>query len=36
MNTDKNKVLNKFLAKESIKALYRLIEEIDDEVERLE
>lgn len=36
MNTDKNKVLNKFLVKESIKALYRLIEEIDDEVERLE
>lgn len=36
MNTDKNKVLNKFLAKESIKALYRLIEEIDGEVERLE
>ena len=36
MDTDKNKVLNKFLAKESIKALYRLIEEIDDAVERLE
>lgn len=36
MNIDENKAVNELMQRQSIKALYRLIEEIDDEIEHLE